>query len=42
MGSVTPTFRELTGEDPQPVEDWLSEMRGAFVGRPEDVPPEPV
>jgi uncharacterized protein YbjT (DUF2867 family) len=42
MDSVTPTFRELTGEDPQPAEDWLSEMRGVFVGRPEDVPPEPV
>ena len=41
-GAVTPTFRELTGEDPQPVEDWLSDKRAAFVGRPEDVPPEPV
>ena len=40
--SVTSTVRELTGDDPQPVEDWLSQMRGAFVGRPEDVPPEPV
>ena len=40
--SVTPTFRELTGDDPQPVEDWLGEKRAVFVGRPEDVPPEPV
>jgi NAD(P)H dehydrogenase (quinone) len=40
-GSVTPTVRELTGDDPHRIEDWLSKMRGAFVGRPESVPPEP-
>jgi NAD(P)H dehydrogenase (quinone) len=40
--SVTSTVRDLTGDDPQPIEDWLSEMRAAFVGRPEDLPPSPV
>jgi len=40
--SVTSTVRELTGDDPQTIEDWLSEMRAAFVGRPEDLPPSPV
>src|SRR5579864_893340 len=40
--SVTPAVRDLTGDDPQTIEDWLSEMRAAFVGRPEDLPPSPV
>jgi NAD(P)H dehydrogenase (quinone) len=40
--SVTSTVRDLTGDDPQTLEDWLSEMRAAFVGRPEDLPPAPV
>jgi len=40
--SVTSTVRNLTGDDPQTIEDWLSEMRAAFVGRPEDLPPSPV
>jgi NAD(P)H dehydrogenase (quinone) len=40
--SVTSTVRDLTGDDPQTIEDWLSEMRAAFVGRPEDLPPGPV
>jgi NAD(P)H dehydrogenase (quinone) len=40
--SVTSTVRDLTGDDPQTIEDWLSEMRAAFVGRPEDLPPSPV
>jgi NAD(P)H dehydrogenase (quinone) len=40
--SVTSTVRDLTGDDPQPIEDWLSEMRAAFVGRPEGLPPSPV
>jgi len=39
--SVTSTVRDLTGDDPQAIEDWLSEMRAAFVGRPEDLPPSP-
>jgi NAD(P)H dehydrogenase (quinone) len=40
--SVTSTVRDLTGDDAQAIEDWLSEMRAAFVGRPEDLPPGPV
>ena len=40
--SVTSTVRDLTGDDPQAIEDWLSETRAAFVGRPEDLPPSPV
>jgi len=40
--SVTSTVRDLTGDDPQTIEDWLSEMRAAFVGRPEGLPPSPV
>jgi len=40
--SVTSTVRDLTGDDPQAIQDWLSEMRAAFVGRPEDLPPSPV
>ena len=40
--SVTSTVRDLTGDDPQTIEDWLSEMRAAFVGRPGDLPPSPV
>jgi uncharacterized protein YbjT (DUF2867 family) len=40
--SVTSTVRDLTGDDPQTIEDWLSEMRAVFVGRPEDLPPSPV
>ena len=40
--SVTSTVRDLTGDDPQTIDDWLSEMRAAFVGRPEDLPPSPV
>lgn len=36
---VTDEVREATGEDPHPIEHWLSELRGAFIGRPADVPP---
>jgi NAD(P)H dehydrogenase (quinone) len=39
---VTSTVRDMTGDDPHTVQDWLSEMRGAFVGRPEDLPPSAV
>jgi uncharacterized protein YbjT (DUF2867 family) len=38
-GAVTAAVREVTGADPRPIEDWLSELRGAFVGRPPDLPP---
>jgi len=40
--SVTSAVREITGDDPRPIEDWLSEMRAAFVGRPSGLPPEEV
>jgi NAD(P)H dehydrogenase (quinone) len=42
MDSVTPTVREVTGDDPETVEDWLSDMRAAFVGRPQGLPPSEV
>ncbi len=34
--SVTSSVRELTGQEPRSVEDWLSELRGAFLWRPPD------
>jgi hypothetical protein len=34
--------RDVTGDDPDTVEDWLSDMRAAFVGRPEGLPPSAV
>jgi len=40
--SVTSSVHDVTGEDPRPVEDWLSERRDAFVGRPPDLLPEDV
>jgi NAD(P)H dehydrogenase (quinone) len=40
--SVTSSVRDVTGDDPYAIEDWLSELRGAFVGRPEGLPPSPV
>jgi NAD(P)H dehydrogenase (quinone) len=42
MDSVTPAVRDVTGDDPETVEDWLSDMRAAFVGRPEGLPPSEV
>jgi hypothetical protein len=37
---VTTDVHELTGEDPRPVVDWLSEARGAFLGpEPDAAPP---
>jgi NAD(P)H dehydrogenase (quinone) len=36
---VTDEVRTATGADPRPLEDWLRELRGAFVGRPSDLPP---
>jgi NAD(P)H dehydrogenase (quinone) len=33
--SVTSSVRDVTGDDPRALEDWLSEQRGAFLGRPE-------
>jgi NAD(P)H dehydrogenase (quinone) len=37
--TVTSTVREVAGTDPHPIQDWLSELRGTFVGRPADLPP---
>jgi uncharacterized protein YbjT (DUF2867 family) len=36
--TVTDEVRQATGQDPRPVEDWLTEWRGAFLG-PRDVSP---
>jgi uncharacterized protein YbjT (DUF2867 family) len=36
---VTDAVRHTTDRTPHPIEDWLAELRGAFVGRPADVPP---
>jgi uncharacterized protein YbjT (DUF2867 family) len=40
--SVTSSVHDVTGTDPRPVEDWLSERRDAFVGRPPGLPAEDV
>jgi uncharacterized protein YbjT (DUF2867 family) len=38
--TVTPTIREVTGQDPRPVEDWLSDARASFTGPgPDQGPP---
>jgi uncharacterized protein YbjT (DUF2867 family) len=37
--SVTDEVQKATGEDARPLQDWLGELRGAFVGRPENAPP---
>jgi nucleoside-diphosphate-sugar epimerase len=37
--TVTDTVREVTGADPQPIQDWLSDARASFVGPPPDLPP---
>jgi NAD(P)H dehydrogenase (quinone) len=37
--SVTADVREVTGADPRPVQDWLEESRGSFLGPPSDLPP---
>ncbi len=36
--SVTSWVPELTGHQARPVEDWLSELRGAFLWQPPDLP----
>ena len=36
--TVTAAVRELTGAEPQPVQDWLEESRGSFEGPPLDPP----
>jgi uncharacterized protein YbjT (DUF2867 family) len=37
--TVTADVREVTGADPRPVQDWLEESRGSFLGPPSDLPP---
>jgi uncharacterized protein YbjT (DUF2867 family) len=37
--TVTSDVRDATGRDPRPIQDWLQEMRGAFVGRPAHTSP---
>jgi uncharacterized protein YbjT (DUF2867 family) len=37
--SVTADVREVTGVDPRPVQAWLEESRGSFLGPPSDLPP---
>lgn len=37
--SVTAEVQKATGEDPRTLQDWLAELRGAFVGHPDDAPP---
>ena len=37
--TVTDEVPKATGEDARPLHDWLGELRGAFVGRPENAPP---
>jgi erythromycin esterase-like protein len=36
--TVTADVREVTGADPRPVQDWLEEARGSFLGPPPDLP----
>jgi uncharacterized protein YbjT (DUF2867 family) len=36
--TVTDEVRKATDTEPRPLEDWLSELRGAFVGRPAEAP----
>jgi len=38
-GTVTRTVREVTGEDPRPIEDWLSDARASFTGPAPGEPP---
>ena len=33
--------REVTGDDPRPIEDWLENARAGFTGPPPDTPPPP-
>jgi uncharacterized protein YbjT (DUF2867 family) len=36
--TVTADVRKVTGADPRPVQDWLEEARGSFLGPPPDLP----
>jgi len=37
--TVSSAVRQLTGAEPQPVQDWLEESRASFEGPPLDLPP---
>ncbi|NMH95773.1 NmrA family NAD(P)-binding protein [Pseudonocardia sp. K10HN5] len=37
--TVTEDVPAATGEDARPLQDWLNELRGAFVGRPQTISP---
>ena len=37
--TVTADVREVTGTGPRPVQDWLEESRGSFLGPPSNLPP---
>jgi len=37
--TVTSTVRDLTGQEARPIDDWLGEMRAAFLAPPADTPP---
>jgi NAD(P)H dehydrogenase (quinone) len=37
--TVTADVREVTGADPRPVQDWLEESRGSFLGPASDLAP---
>lgn len=37
--TVTSVVRDVTGTDPRPIEDWLSEQRETFLAPPPDLPP---
>ncbi len=37
--TVTAAVREVTGADPRPIQDWLSDARASFLGPPADLPP---
>jgi NAD(P)H dehydrogenase (quinone) len=39
--TVTDEVRSVTGAEPHSLAQWLGELRGAFVGRPKDLPPPP-
>jgi uncharacterized protein YbjT (DUF2867 family) len=39
MDTVTDAVREATGRQPRPLEDWLSEARAVFLGRPPGMSP---
>jgi uncharacterized protein YbjT (DUF2867 family) len=39
--TVTTAVREVTGDDPRPIQDWLENARAGFTGPPPDTPPPP-